>query len=33
LYFHIFTITDGFFLGSVYEKDRAPHVVLNKNRL
>jgi hypothetical protein len=33
LYFHIFTITDGFFLGSVCEKDKAPQAVLNKNRL
>jgi hypothetical protein len=33
LYFHIFTIRGGFFLGSVCEKDRAPQTVLNKNRL
>jgi hypothetical protein len=33
LYFHIFTITGGFSLGSVCEKDRAPQSVLNKNRL
>jgi hypothetical protein len=33
LYFHIFTITCGFVLGSACEKDRALQAVLNKNRL
>lgn len=33
LYFHIFTITGGFVLGSACEKDRASQAVLNKNRL
>jgi hypothetical protein len=33
LYFHIFTITGGFVLGSACEMDRAPQTVLNKNRL
>jgi hypothetical protein len=33
LYFHNFTITGGFVLGSACENDRASQAVLNKNRL